>query len=996
MSKKLSLKFDPNQQYQLDAIQAVVDLFQGFNFYARNDRFTLGGNDEIIPNLPEEEDLYDSVLLPNLNEVRERQEMPPSMMLETDSGQVLEGAGEELHVFPSFTIEMETGTGKTYCYLRTIYELRRRYGFGKFIVIVPSIAIYEGVLKTEQVTRGHFRSLYGNEQVEVYGYDGSRLNRVRIFATATTTQVMVMTVDAFNKIGNNLYKASEKLPGELKPYQYIQRTRPIVILDEPQSLDNTEKSRQAIRTLHPLFGLRYSATHRTSPNLVYRLTPVEAYRQNLVKKIEVVGVSETENANASLLSLEKVMRAPIRATVKTLVMEKGQAREKPVHLKQNDNLYKKTKRDEHAAGFVVAEINATPGAESLLFENGVRLRLAGEMPASKPEIFRSQIEETIRSHIETQERLKPHGIKALSLFFIDRVAHYAMEDGVIRKLFDEAFERLKMGSDHFRNYRADQVRQGYFAKTKARGDQAERPVDTEGRNAAEREAERAAFELIMREKERLLSFDEPVAFLFAHSALREGWDNPNVFQICTLNQAASQIRKRQEIGRGLRLCVNQDGERVTDEDLNILTVIANESYQSFCSRLQQEYLEDSDDAPPQPTRKTDSEARRRDGLYHSEDFRAFWQRLNRRAKYRIKVDEKALVAECAAALSRAEFPAPRIARTKGRFVVTEFKIELMRAKGQTAFLRVVIKDSNRKATIKEELPVRKNDRLGAALQDDRLKKFVVMEISGEGDEARVKFGNGEEITRYQSIEFDSEHGQKAEETRITELDYTYPVFDFIGRAAAETHLTRATLNGIFARFAERAGVTIFRNPEGFTRVFIETIKHVVASHVAERVEFEILPVEAFDAEDLFPEVKKFPQKELVDSGERGLYDKTQWDSEVELKFVEDRLRKDEDATVLFFKFPPKFKIDFPRVIGDYNPDWAIVRFDRRGAAKLQLVRETKGTTEIEKLRFSNEAVKIKCAQRYFAALGIDYRVVDPRVAEWWLAEDSSVPDRLPI
>lgn len=983
MSRILNFKFDPNQQYQLDAIAAVVDLFQGFNFYARSDRFALGGNDEIIANLPEEEELYESILLPNLNEIRERQGMPASLKLEEDTGQMLEGAGEELHAFPSFTIEMETGTGKTYCYLRTIYELRQRYGFSKFIIVVPSIAIYEGVLKTEQVTRSHFRSLYGNEQVDVYGYDGSRLNRVRIFATAGNTQAMVMTMDAFNKISNNLYKASEKLPGELKPYQYIQRTRPIVILDEPQSLDNTEKARQAIRTLHPLFGLRYSATHRISPNLVFRLTPVEAYRQNLVKKIEVVGISETENANAPLLSLEKVSRNPITATVKTLALEKGETREKLVKLKQSDNLWKKTKRDEHLAGFVVAEINVTPGAEFLQFENGIKIRLTGEMPPSKPEIFRSQIEETIRSHFETQARLASHGVKVLSLFFIDRVANYTAPEGLIRQLFDETFERLKADSEQFKNFRADQVRDGYFAKVKTKDE--ERAIDSEGRNAAEREAERAAFELIMRDKERLLSFEEPVAFIFAHSALREGWDNPNVFQICTLNQTASQLRKRQEIGRGLRLCVNQAGDRMTDEDLNMLTVIANESYQSFCSRLQQEYLEDSEDAPPPPTKKTQSLARRRNELYKSEDFRSFWHRLNRKAKYRIRIDREMLVAECVAALNQAEFPAPQIARTKGRFVVTEFKLELMRVKGETAFLRVSIKDSNRKATIKEELPVRKNDRLAAALHDERLKKFVVMEVTGEDDQASVRFGNGEEITLYKRIEFDSEHGQLAEETRITELDYTYPIFDFIGRAATESHLTRATLNEIFARFAERAALTIFRNPEGFTRTFIETIKHVVARHVAERVEFEILDSEAFQTEDLFPEEKKYPQKELVESGPRGLYDKTQWDSEVELKFVEERLRKDETATALFFKFPPKFKIDFPRIIGDYNPDWGIVRFDADGNAKLHLVRETKGTTDLGKLQFSHEAIKIKCAERYFEALGIDYRVVDLRTADWWVA-----------
>lgn len=1001
MSKRLSLKFDPNQQFQLDAISAVVDLFDGFNFYAQSDRFTLGGDDEIIPNLPEDEELYDSILLPNLNDVQDRQMLELSLQLAQDSGPILDGAGDELHTFPSFTIEMETGTGKTYCYFRTIYELRQRYGFSKFIIVVPSIAIYEGVLKTEQITRSHFHSLYGNEQVDVYGYDGSRLNRVRIFATANTTQVMVMTVDAFNKIGNNIYKASEKLPGELKPYQYIQRTRPIVILDEPQSLDNTEKSRQAIRTLHPLFGLRYSATHRTSPNLVYRLTPVEAYRQNLVKKIEVVGLNETENINAPSLTLEKVARDPFTAQVKTLVLERnGETKEKVIKLKQGDNLYRKTGRAEHVAGFVVTEINVTPGAEFVLFENQLKLQMSGQISSSKNEVFASQIEATIETHIEAQDRLKARGIKVLSLFFIDRVANYAAEDGIIKRLFDEAFERLKLKSEHFKSFSPQQVRDGYFAKTKvktAKGDTEEKAIDTESKTAVEREAERAAFELIMRNKERLLSFEEPVSFIFAHSALREGWDNPNVFQICTLNQTTSQIRKRQEIGRGLRLCVNQDGERVLDEDVNILTVVANDSYENFCSKLQQEYLDEGDEAPPKPTPKRDSNATRRNEIYNSTDFKEFWRKLNRKAKYRIQLDVPMLIDECVEVLNKADFSAPTITKTKGRFVITQFEVKLKKVEGSTAWLWVQTKDTDGRLwfTPAEGVPVTRNQRVGAILRNrtnnpyagKALHNLVVMEISGAGDDASVRFTSGEEVTLYKSLEFESEQGQVAEETEIIELNYTYPVFDFIGRTAEQTHLTRATLNQVFARFAEKASVTIFRNPEGFTRTFIETIKRTVAAHVADRVEFEIKTDEAFDTEDLFPEVKKFPQKELIESGPRGLYDKTQWDSEVELKFIEKRLRADEKATIFFFKFPPKFKIDFPRIIGDYNPDWGIVRFDDGGKAKLQLVRETKGTANLERLQYAQEALKIKCAERYFAALGIDYRVIEWTTEQWWLKED---------
>ena len=272
---------------------------------------------------------------------------------------------------------METGTGKTYVYLRTIYELSQTYGFNKFIIIVPSIAIYEGVKKTFEITESHFRSLYSNKIISLVPYDGAQLSKVRSFATTTYTEIMVMTVAAFNKVTNNLYKPSEKLPGERIAYQFIQETRPILILDEPQSIDNTDKAKEAIRTLHPLFTLRYSATHREKPNLLYRLTPVDAYHQNLVKKIQVIGVTEQENLNRPALVLESVTKSPITAKVKTLVAEKGTVKEEVITLKQRDNLYDKTKRDEHKNGYRVAEIGVKRKDEFVQFENTLTLRPDG-------------------------------------------------------------------------------------------------------------------------------------------------------------------------------------------------------------------------------------------------------------------------------------------------------------------------------------------------------------------------------------------------------------------------------------------------------------------------------------------------------------------------------------------------------------------------------------------------------------------------------------------
>src|SRR6266496_4237524 len=751
MERPLQIKFDPNQDYQIEAVESVIRLFEGASQHITE--FALSG--EIIQIIPQSESFSESWLRDNLRTVQEQNSIvQPSLglELEVDDGLVLQGAGDESWRYPSFTIEMETGTGKTYVYLRTIYELRKRYGFSKFIIVVPSIAIYEGVIKTEEITREHFRSIYDNEPVTLIPYDGSRLSRVRIFANSPQAQILVMTIDAFNSKTNNLYKASEKLQGERLPYQYIQETRPIIILDEPQSIDTTEKARSAIRTLHPLFGLRYSATHRTNPNLVYRLTPVEAYRQNLVKKIQVIGLETHDNLNERFLALESISaHAPITARVKTYVQKDGVAKEVELTLKHGDNLLNKTKREEYKDGYVVEEINVAE--KFVLFQNGIRLDLNGTLAPSRPQVFQAQITETIRQHMDTQQLLEPLGLKVLSLFFIDRVANYTSGEGIIRKIFDASFEKLKKQYAYFNRYKAEEVRDAYFARAKPKKDAEEVAIDTLGRNAVEREAEKSAFELIMRNKEQLLSFDEPVSFIFAHSAVKEGWDNPNVFQICTLNQTVSEIKKRQEIGRGLRLAVNQEGERVTDGDVNVLTVVANESYESYAAKLQREYIEDGYAAPPKPKRPQDARARRRDSIFKGKDFTTFWEKLNRRTTYKINIDTAELIEECVRRLSAAPFPEPVVVLTRGNFVITDFNIRLESASKGKAKITLDIRDTKGFTYIVPNVPIQAKDDLSRLKNDERLRGFKVLEILGEGDDAVVKFNNGEELTRYQSIFF---------------------------------------------------------------------------------------------------------------------------------------------------------------------------------------------------------------------------------------------------
>jgi type III restriction enzyme len=992
VAKKLQLKFDPNQDYQLNAIRSVVNLFEGLPESTRE--FTLG--DETVSNLQPGEALLDTWLLDRLRAVREANGFKEDVLnIEKEDGFELDGiSNNSPEPFPYFTVEMETGTGKTYVYLRTIYELRKRYGFSKFIIIVPSIAIYEGVIKTEEITKAHFSSLYDNESVTMIPYDGTRLSRVRIFATSPQTQILIMTIDAFNKASNNLYKPSEKLPGERLPYQYIQETRPIIILDEPQSIDATEKAKSAIRTLHPLFGLRYSATHRTSPNLVYRLTPVEAYRQSLVKKIQVFGLETQDNLNEKFLALESISeRAPITAKVKTHVTDHVQTREAEVTLKHRDDLYNKTKRDEHRDGYIVEEINAAE--KFVLFQNGTLLTLGDTLAPSRPQVFSAQITMTVRQHMETQQLLQPLGIKVLSLFFIDRVANYTSENGIIRKLFDAAFEKFKEQYPHFSRFKADEVRDAYFAKVRQGDD--EIAIDTEGRTKEQREAEKRAFELIMRNKEDLLSFTQPVSFIFAHSALKEGWDNPNVFQICTLNQTVSEIKKRQEIGRGLRLAVNQNGERVMQDDVNVLTVVANESYKSYAANLQQEYLDDNNEAPPNPKRPQDAKAYRRDAIFNSDDFAAFWQKLNRRTTYQINIDTDTLIEECVERLSKAEFPEPVVVLTRGRFVVTEFTIQLESVTRDAAKITIEIKDTDGRTDIMKQLPVKARVDLAKVKNDERLRGFKVLEIIGEGDDAVVRFTNGQELTRYQSIFYKTEKGQRAAEmpSEVLSIENTYPVFNFITRASKETSLTRPTLNHIFKRLPEGTKNLLFNNPEGFSAVFITEIKHAVADHIATRIDFTLEDGdEPHDAEELFPEVKSFPQKELTEAGARGLYDKVQWDSDIELKFVEQVLRREEDRVIFYFKFPPKYKIDLPKIIGDYNPDWGIVCYGDDGKLKLQLVRETKGAAKISALQFPAEGRKIICAAKHYQKLGIDYRHITGRELRWWSVEGDADPSKM--
>lgn len=561
---------------------------------------------------------------------------------------------------------METGTGKTYVYVRTVLELFRRYGLRKYIVVVPSVAVREGVLKTLQVTAKHFQELYGNPPYSYYVYDSANLSQVRQFALSDGAEIMVMTIDAFNKAANVIRQSTDRLQGE-KPLHLVQATRPVLILDEPQNMES-EKSIAALAALDPLMALRYSATHRNPYNLAYRLTPYDAYREGLVKRIEVASVQQEDNANLPYVRVEDITTAKRSLTARVAVhrlMKDGAIKEHVITIKPGDSLVAKTSRQDYA-GFEVDEISYS--GSFVRFANNVEVQKGGAVGAEKEAIFETQIRYTVEEHFRKQVRLKEHGIKVLSLFFIDKVDNYALEDGIIRQLFLRAFEELKGKYPDWTGKSAQEVQAAYFA-SKRRCSGAVEMLDTSGKT----KEDEAAFNLIMRDKERLLSFDEDVAFIFSHSALREGWDNSNVFQICTLREVGSETERRQQVGRGVRLPVNQTGDLVRDERINVLTVVASESYERFVAELQSEIEAEygKEGIPPKPAnaRKKATATLRKHYLLKPE-FKDLWERIKHKTRYAVRVDTEQLIADVVPELDRVTIRPPRVTIRKAEVIAS--------------------------------------------------------------------------------------------------------------------------------------------------------------------------------------------------------------------------------------------------------------------------------------------------------------------------------------
>ena len=572
----MKLKFKL-QDFQTNAVMSVVDLFSGqeklqstFEI-AQDKQMSLIQNDLGIGNGIL---ISDEIINRNMHEIQKRNNIPLTKMDEDNR---------------SFCIEMETGTGKTYVYTKTVFELHKRYGFTKFIVVVPSVAIREGVYKSLETTKEHFENSYDNVPYRYFIYNSGKLSDVRQFATSNNIEIMIINIDAFKKSETIINQAQDKLGGETA-MRYIQDTNPIVIIDEPQSVDNTAKAKEAISSLNPLCVLRYSATHKEKINLLYRLTPVDAYQMGLVKQICVSSNTVANDFNKPYIRLLSVSNDNgFKAKLEIDVQSKdGKVSRKTVTVKPNEDLFLLSGKRDLYEGYSVSGIDCTSERESIEFSNTEYIKLGKAIGCLDENIIKeAQIKRTIQAHLDKELRYTEKGIKVLSLFFIDEVKKYRTpegEKGIYAQMFENCYNELinmpkyaELKNQFPSN--AETVHDGYFAQDKKKA-----LKNTNGDTAADYDT----YNTIMRDKEWLLSFDCPLRFIFSHSALKEGWDNPNVFQVCTLIEQKSTFTCRQKVGRGLRLCVNQDGDRIEDKNINILHVMANESFTEFAETLQKE------------------------------------------------------------------------------------------------------------------------------------------------------------------------------------------------------------------------------------------------------------------------------------------------------------------------------------------------------------------------------------------------------------------------
>ncbi|WP_339170242.1 DEAD/DEAH box helicase family protein [Anoxybacillus sp. FSL W8-1294] len=970
----MKLKFHGDLTYQKQAIDSVVQIFKGQELSQSNFTVSYGPNAGMIQTalgIGNRLDLTSDEILKNVQDVQLKNGLPRS--------EKLDGM--------NFTIEMETGTGKTYVYLRTIYELNKHYGFTKFVIVVPSVAIREGVYKSLQITRDHFNELYDNKPLEYFIYDSQKLDRVRNFATATTIQVMVINIDAFRKSfedpekedkANVIHRPNDRLNG-YRPIQFIQETNPIVIIDEPQSVDTTPKSKEAIASLNPLCTLRYSATHVDKYNMIYRLDAVDAYNQKLVKRIEVMSVRSEPSFNVPYIKLVDVKER--KATIELDVETRGKVKRTTKTVKYGDDLYDVSGERDIYRGYIVEQIDWTPGNESIEV-NGHYLRIGDVIgDIDDDTIKRYQIRKTIEEHLDKELRLRHRGIKVLSLFFIDKVANYRDYDqdgnpikGKYAVMFEEEYQKLiqkpkyrTLFNDIDVDIPIEKVHNGYFAQ-----DKKGRLKDTKGNT----EADTDVYNLIMKDKERLLSLDEPLRFIFSHSALREGWDNPNVFQICTLKDSAgTYVSRRQEIGRGLRLAVNQNGERVQDDSVNILTVMANESYEEFVASLQKEMEEETGVTFGKIEKHifaklTYIDPNTEEPMQMGYDLSA---KLYEELKQHGYIDGKGKAKpELKEAIDNDTLKMSDEFQPWKQAILHEINHYLQ---------HLPIKD----ATKKKRVQLNKQVFFGEEFRQlwERIKYKTVYSVQIDSDQLIQKSIKSIQhmpriekiriISRKDQLAIDRVEGVQLETVSERVEDYItahHTLPDIVAELQNRTNLTRKTIVEILTG-CDRLD-DFKNNPQKFMEEVAKIIQREMKLLLKDGVKYYKIGDDAYYAVELFEneELLAYLNNNAIRS-EKSLFDHIVYDSDIEASFAQ-RFEKDKYVKV-YVKLPNWFKIDTP--IGAYNPDWALV-VDKDGEEKLYFVLETKGTDWEGALR-PEEAAKIDFARKHFQAIHTNVEFIGP-------------------
>jgi type III restriction enzyme len=999
VQRTMKLKFK-KQPYQTDAVLAVADCLAGQPPGAGlKYRIDPGRAEEVSGQIRSDLEvegfrnpdiaLTREQLLTNVQAVQRRQNLPQSTALVSSKASSF-----------NFDIEMETGTGKTYCYIKTMFELNRRHGFSKFIIVVPSIAIREGVYKSLEITAEHFLEDYG-KRARFFIYSSRQLHNLEAFSSDAGLNVMIINVQAFNATRKDARRIYDELDDfqSRKPIDVIAANRPILILDEPQKMEGN-KTLEALAKFKPLMILRYSATHKTEHNKVHRLDAIDAYNQKLVKKIAVRGITVRglvgTNAYLYLDSIEISKTKPPEARVDMEIRKSSGITRETRKLGRGDNLFDKSGKLDQYKGFVVAEIDAVNNVVS--FTNGVTIT-AGEAVGDVNETMlrRIQVREAIKAHFDKERSLFGQGVKVLTLFFIDEVAKYRRYDkgvetpGEYAALFEAEYEAIKATvlselpledeawRQHLIGIAASKTHDGYFSIDKKSKRLTDPDINARGEDKGLSD-DADAYDLILKNKERLLSFDEPVRFIFSHSALREGWDNPNVFVICALKHSDNTISRRQEVGRGLRLAVNQDGDRMdnpaTVHHVNVLTVVASESYKDFVAALQKDISATLSARP-----RVADEAYFTGKVLNTEhgDVTVTPQMARQISRYLIKnaytddgdritqayhdaVKDGALadlppdLAPMAGAVhhligmvfSTAQLPIPDDDRKAKR---NELNANFRKKEFQDLWGRI-----NRKAVYAVSFDTAELVRKCVRTLDADLKVSPL--------QYQIVLGQQADQASYDSLK--SGDAFRVRET-VTETHngtiHSAVSYDLLGKLTEATTLTRATIGAILKALNPAVFAQYRTNPEDFIQKAGRLINEQKATVIVEHLSYD--GIEDTFSTDIFTQEKNRDDFAKAFEAQRHIFDYIFTDSKTERDFVEELDASSE--VVVYAKLPRGFFIPTP--VGNYNPDWAIA-FKQGTVKHIYFVAETKGSLSSLELRGIEDS-KIACARKFFAKLTSD-------------------------